>query len=260
MRDSQAYRGREYPPVFVGNNFNEVYVEILRKLKTSPHYIVKARGSEMREVLNLTMEITDPRKNTVDIKARKVNKEFQVKFFKWIMAGGTDPSELQSVNKNVAKYTTGHDRVNSFTTAYGPRILAALPRVIEELKRDPGTRRASISMRYVEDYDILGSDSDQEFPCVNTLHFLIRDGRLHLHVSMRSNNMVTTLVYDVYNFTMLQIHVLDELNSIPDLPFDHFGNFPYLRLGTYMHNVASAHYFTSQEALVDNILKEVDGE
>jgi thymidylate synthase len=119
-----------------------------------------------------------------------------------------------------------------------------LPKVVDEILRDSGTRRAVVSIRLEEDLQMLGTDSDQEFPCTNSLHFMVRDNKLHLHVSMRSNNMATTVVYDVFNFTMIQEYVLKLLNSK--------GN--YYDLGNYYHNCASAHFFENQLPLVHEVL------
>jgi thymidylate synthase len=117
----------------------------------------------------------------------------------------------------------------------------------------------------MDDLNLLGTDSDVEFPCTNDLHFMIRtygqydrdtltDGHydaLDLHVSMRSNNMATTLVYDVFNFTMLQEYVARWLSFELARP---------IRLGTYRHHAASAHFFESQLPLVDALLADAPGD
>ena len=80
-----------------------------------------------------------------------------------------------------------------------------------------------------------------EYPCCSTIHFMIRDEMLHMMVSMRSNNMVIVIPYDVY----LNIHLMDTVAAELNLP-----------VGNYYHSINSAHFFGKQQILVNKILEE----
>jgi thymidylate synthase len=88
---------------------------------------------------------------------------------------------------------------------YGPRLFRhragnQVQSAIEALKRGPSTRRAVVQIFDAEDV----ASRHKEVPCTCTLQFLVRRQRLHMLVSMRSNDAYKGLPHDVFCFTMLQ--------------------------------------------------------
>lgn len=82
---------------------------------------------------------------------------------------------------------------------YGPRIASQVPRVLQELRQHPNTRRAIL---YVGG----GADSPDTVPCTNTIQFQSQyPGSVYLStiVSMRSSDLVYGLPYDIIQFSML---------------------------------------------------------
>ena len=61
----------------------------------------------------------------------------------------------------------------------------------KELKNNPNSRRAVISILKDSDLVLLGTDEKLEFPCTDSATFFIRDNKLNVHLHMRSQNMVT---------------------------------------------------------------------
>ena len=90
--------------------------------------------------------------------------------------------------------------------------------------------------------------SKMEYPCTVSLIFLMRHGYLNLHVAMRSNNMTTTVNYDLYNFINIQQHLCGMLK---DAGMD-------VELGHYFHVCASAHILKHEIELAAAILKEYE--
>jgi hypothetical protein len=78
-------------------------------------------------------------------------------------------------------------------------------------------------------------------PCTLSLQFLIRDKRLNCIATMRSNDIVWGLTYDVFNFTMIQEYVAVKV-GIP--------------LGDYFHNAGSLHLYADRDAKMVKALGE----
>ncbi len=234
---------------FHGERFEDIYVDILRELCYNPEFMPHTRGNNAREIINLSFELSNPYDRIVWNKVRATNYDFAIRFFIWMLNGDSDFSYVADVNPNAKNYIDDSKRKDEstakFSTAYGPRIARQMDVVIEELKRDPGTRRAVISILHEDDLKMLGTNTKDEFPCTESVSFFVRDNKLNVHVKMRSNNMVTTLVYDVFNFTMLQEYVLNRLNHVAGTSY---------KMGTYYHNCGSAHYFSDQHEFVEKII------
>lgn len=198
------------------------------------------------EIINWAFSIDDLEEIDFSGKNREFKSEFAQKFFEFILAGGTDTSILFKHNPNVKRFK---DDLASRNTAYGPRINAQLPGLIEELKRNPSTRRAVLTILHPDDQILLPekhSGSKMEYPCTVSLIFLLRNKRLNLHVAMRSNNMTTTINYDLYNFICLQKWLTEKLQQ----------NGVDAKLGKYFHVCASAHILKHEIPLAQAIWNE----
>lgn len=235
---------------FDGDSFQDIYVAMLSELLHRPEYKGEGRGGEkFFEITNLTFELFDPLDRLVWIDARRANYEFATRFFLWMLAGSDDFNYVRGVNPNAANYLDPKKLEGAadakFSTAYGPRIMAQIDAVYEELVRNHGSRRAVISILDDGDLAMLPTDTKEEFPCIESMTFLIRDNRLDCQVNMRSNNMATTVVYDVFCFTMFQEYMWRRLRRTA---------YPILDLGTYKHHCTSAHILGREMELVGKIL------
>lgn len=95
--------------------------------------------------------------------------------------------------------------------------------VIPELRRDPGSRRAVTSIRDNE------ADALAENPaCLQSMQFMIRDGKLDMDVLFRSNDAVRAAFMNMFALIELQKKVAGELN-VP--------------VGTYTHAANSYHCY-----------------
>ncbi len=180
--------------------------------------------------------------------SRDTNYVFAMKFFIWMLNGSTDFEYVGISNKNANNFTDIDEKTGlpkNFNTAYGPRIKEQLPKVLEELIRDKDSRRAVIHILDKSDLDMLGTNTKSEYPCTDSMTFLIRDNKLNMYCHMRSNNMVKTIVYDIFNFTMFQEYLWRTLQK----------TYPDLQLGSYYHTCVSAHYFENEQILVDKVLE-----
>ena len=68
----------------------------------------------------------------------------------------------------------------------------------KELKDNPNSRRAVISILEKTDLLLLDKDETLEFPCADSATFYIREGKLNAHLHMRSQNMGQVAKLDMY--------------------------------------------------------------
>jgi len=227
----------------VANNFNEIYHTLLLRCLRTPVWYTR----DSHEVFNCSFILKNPSERLVKSEARAFKHDFAKKFFQWIWDGHDDVTLLFDENEKAKDFHEG-DTIRN--TAYGPRIANQLPAVIEELMITPESRRGVIMILDSEDQILLPKKREgtekTEYPCTGYLMFVIRDHRLHMYVSMRSNNITTTICYDVYNFTRMQVKVCDILKE----------TYPTLKLGEYHHAIASAHILTKELELAEKILDE----
>ena len=106
-----------------------------------------------------------------------------------------------------------------------PSQLAA---VAATLVAHPESRQAVVALWNDGDLPHAVKLDKKDMPCTLTLQFFLRNGRLHLEVNMRSNDVWLGLPYDVFCFTSIQrlvAHMLD------------------VRPGLYHHKIGSLHLY-----------------
>lgn len=111
-----------------------------------------------------------------------------------------------------------------FQGAYGPRIGDQLEKVEEQLRRDPDTRQAVVSLWSETDRNPLWKDR----PCTTEFQLMIRDGKLDIHVFMRANDLWTGTCYDVFQFGQIQAAMASVLG---------------VAHGRYYHHATSLHIY-----------------
>lgn len=89
--------------------------------------------------------------------------------------------------------------------------------------------------------DELAVEDNPDVACLAGLHFLPRDGRLHMVCSMRANDLDRGLLSDVFSFTMIQEYAAVQLG---------------LELGTYTHSIGSAHVNDVNADRVAEVIRE----
>lgn len=80
--------------------------------------------------------------------------------------------------------------------------------VVDQLRRDPGTRQAYLPIWFPED---TGATEGQRVPCTLGYHFIIRDNKLHVQYNMRSCEIYRHFTNDVYMAVRLAQWVINEL-------------------------------------------------
>lgn len=148
---------------------------------------VEVRGNSTRELRARLIEISDIRSRQVIATNRHNNIFASIAESMWVICGRNDMEYLGAYLKRASEFS---DDGTTWRAGYGPRIrnwngIDQLSEVVRILRADPLSRRAVISI-YDPDRDFVES---LDVPCNNWLHFLVRDGKLHLHVAARSTDI-----------------------------------------------------------------------
>jgi len=185
---------------------------------------LSASKGPMRELTGVLVELTNPR-------ARLSRTETRGKPFSclgqlcWYLARVND---VGFISYYLPKHKEDAEDGSLFG-GYGPRLfdwngVNQVSEVTSLLRERPTSRRAVIQV--YDRGDIIGGHKD--VACTCTLQFMIRDGRLHMLVAMRSNDIFLGLPHDFFCFTMLQEIVANDLG---------------VELGSYKHVVGSLHLY-----------------
>ncbi|QOG03480.1 thymidylate synthase [Flavobacterium sp. MDT1-60] len=145
----------------------------------------------------------------------------------WYLSGS---NSLEFIQFYLGDYSQYSDDDLTIHGGYGPRIFNMhgefnqFQKIIDLLKNKPSTRRAVIQLFDASDLKI----SYNDIPCTCFLQFAIRDEKLNLFVSMRSNDAFKGLPHDIFCFTMIQEIVARSLD---------------FEIGEYYHSVSSLHLY-----------------
>ena len=213
----------------VGESFNQVYKEAIKEVVKHGSW-VKPRGLACLEVLNARLTLTNPLECLCTIYERKLNYAFAV-FEKFeYLSGKSDPVALKSYNKNILAFL--NPLTNQFDGAYGPRIKTQLDWCYKLLKEDPDTRQAVVVINDQRD-----RRESKDIPCTLSLQFLLRDGKLNLTATMRSNDLLWGTPYDINGFCFLQEVLASWLG---------------VSVGVYVHNAGSLHLYEDKQVQLES--------
>lgn len=210
-------------------NYAELYHDLRLLLLNSD--IVSSRICDTKEAIGVKFTLINPRARLGYHKDRGFNLPFALSEFIFDVSGMNDVVVSGSINKKTFDYS---DYGNTFHGAYGPRISPHLGKIIEILKRDSNSRQAVINIYNSQDMYA----NTKDIPCTISLQFFVRNKKLDMIVSMRSNDFFWGLQYDLFRFTMLQEVIAYELG---------------VGLGCYHHLAGSLHVYKHHWEMLDKI-------
>jgi thymidylate synthase len=187
---------------------------------------IAPRGMATVEVLDASLCLTDPRRRLVDVPpVRVLNPAFAAAEAVWILSGSDDPWIYQ-YNQRLAAYADN----GRLMGAYGPRLrrwhgtIDQLAQIRRLLSADPASRQAVIQL-FDPATDFQGY---KDVPCTLGYRFFLRDGLLHMHTTMRSQDLWLGFCYDIFTATLLQELLAGWLGA---------------GVGDYHHHVDSLHLY-----------------
>ena len=154
-----------------------------------------SRNGKVRELTFVNFSIDNPLDREITLLERKHSIAAQIAETMWVLSGSNNIEWLSNYLPRAKDYS---DDGKTWRGAYGKR-LRAWPRrdgsgdvidqlryVVDLLKKDPDSRQAVMTI-----FDpVVDTTPGKDIPCNNWLHFLIRDNQLHLHISVRSNDLI----------------------------------------------------------------------
>ena len=166
---------------------------------------VSPRGNKTYEILghSVTFDMNSP---IITIPERDLDYNFMAAEAHWILSG---ESILNSyVRKNLVKYS---DNGISMAGAYGPPFVQQKGWIISKLAEDPDTRQAVCQIWHRMPVP------SKDISCTVAMQWLIRSGKLHCQVFMRSQDVWLGLPYDLFSFTMMSAYIASALETKVEL-------------------------------------------
>lgn len=181
---------------------------------------VAPRGMRTREIEDAVIIVENPLDVIPIGVGRDPRPEIGAAEALLLIGGLSDPTLMTNVSGAFKRFLDG----GVLHGAYGPRVRPQLAIAADRLENDPDTRQAIVSV-WDPLYD---SQETRDLPCTLNMGFRIRDGRLNMSVTMRSNDVYLGVAYDFFMFTQLQATMANVLG---------------LPLGTYRHHAYSLHLY-----------------
>ncbi len=214
------------------DSYAELYGD-MRNLFLTKAPIVKSRICDTKEFIACKFTLKNPRARLGYNKDRGFNLPFALFEFLCDVTGTNDAGLTRAINPKAADYS---DDGNVFYGAYGPRVSVNLSNLINKLKNDEFNRQAVITVYNSKDMYV----NTKDIPCTISLQFLIRNNKLEMIVSMRSNDFFWGLQYDLFRFTMLQELVANEIG---------------IDVGMYSHLAGSLHVYQYHWEMLEKVDK-----
>lgn len=206
------------------NNATEAFEHWFKLLDSQNLKAYSRDGGVKGEVLNAVTVIKDPTRGIVLSDIRKMPIRYALGELMWYMSGNNELSAIEN-------YTSAWDRMSddgvTVNSNYGWCIkykygFDQWEYVKDMLLTDPLSRQAVLHIKTAD------NKPSKDVNCTVCLQFLIRDGKLHATVYMRSNDIWMGFPYDVFSFTAMQCKMAMELG---------------VGIGTYTHIAGSLHLY-----------------
>lgn len=174
-------------------------------------------------ILNTGFYLTNPRKRSITEKWRNWSGKYAEYEWQWYLSANPNAELIAEKAKIWNSCMDKNGEVNS-NYGYHWQQSNQLDYVVEELKNNPESRRASISI-----YDAKNRyNFENDTPCTYAINFSILNNKLNMSVLMRSNDLWFGFCNDQYCFSKLQ---------------DEIGKRLKLNLGYYYHFSQNLHIY-----------------
>ena len=189
------------------DNVNGALVKALRLMKTDGVEMPSRVGNVLTLPEPMSTHYTNPTNRVLIHRARKANPIFHVMESLWMLAGRQDVGFVSKFVPRMAEFSNDGQVLSG---AYGWRWryhfhFDQLPLIIKHLRANPNSRRAVLQM-YDGRMDILMVDFSKDIPCNTAAYFNVRENKLNMTVTCRSND----LVWGAYGANAVHFSILQE--------------------------------------------------
>ncbi len=209
---------------------DQMWMQIIEKLLGYGNE-TSSRVGKTKEIIAYKVILTNIEATFLLNKRRRLSPSYACAEYLWYMSLTDDIEMILAYAPQYHKFAEG-DVAHG---AYGARLRDnvrspknQLELVIEHLRQDPDSRQAIVTFWNANDLLRAIAKDAKDIPCTLSLQFLVRENKLHMITTMRSNDAWLGLPYDVFAFTCLQRLVADTLGR---------------EYGTYTHQAGSMHLY-----------------
>ena len=188
-------------------NVNDGFIKALDKIETE-HIVLESRAGEVMEFPTpVTTVYKNPTERVLFEEIRDANPFFHFMESVWMLAGRNDLEYVVNYNKRMSEYS---DDGVTLHGAYGYRWIKhftfdQLDIIVKRLKDNPDDRRCVLQMW---DPKVDLNRDGVAVPCKTAIYFKVRDGKLNMTVSNRSNDVIWgTFGANVVHMSILQEYV-----------------------------------------------------
>lgn len=194
-----------------------------------------SRNGDTLEVTDMSIELADPTKSIpCGINRRGYSTALAALEGLQLVAGQTYDDLMVKVAPNTEQFR--EDDTGEFHGGYGRRIESQIRTVIDKLNKDRDTRQAVVTI-WDPKLDAAGGKKDH--PCTTQFNWRVREGRLLMTTTMRSQDAHWGWPYDVVMFSTLHLTIAKFLG---------------VEVGPYVHNVASFHIYTKDIPAMNSLM------
>jgi thymidylate synthase len=209
-------------------NANEAFEYFYKEINKSG-----VKFADTKAFFNVGFTILNPTvRNIIDTK-RKWNEDYAEAEWQWYLSGDRNTAKLGELYGKVPEiWKRMADPQGNVNSNYGWQWKRndQIGEVINILKNYRETRQACISIYDGKEIDKYTYDT----PCTYAIQFTILDNRLHICVTMRSNDLWYGFCNDQYQFSKLQELIAKEIN---------------MDMGTYYHFAHNLHIYSDKLGL-----------
>ena len=203
-----------------GKNLPEAYHQALVALETKGEITDCADWNTTQKEVSMTMIVEEP------LSEPMISKLF---------IGG--PKELEQYRQEMLYGILDFEvEKGNWEYTYHQRMGKQLKFIIDELKRNPSSRRAVICIRTPED---MGSDDPA---CMQHLQYFIRNGKLECKILFRSNDACKASFMNAFALIQLQKYFAEELG---------------VEMGSYVHRANSYHCYAQDYDMLAGYVKRI---
>jgi len=232
--------------IYKGHDMAHIYKEILNDLLNNPEFTSSPRGMEVRELLNCVIEVEEPNLNLFKNEIRSSPEKYIAAELLYYFSG---TNKADFIEQYASLWTKLKNEKNEVNSAYGNLIFTEENKwgldqyewVIESLKRDKDSRQAFMHFNK-PDHQYFGN-KDQVCTLIALFH--IREDKLYMTLTMRSNDCILGFMTDFAFFNILHQQAYLHLKRY----------YKKLQMGTYTHISHSMHLYAKHYDLVEKMLK-----
>lgn len=168
-------------------NAARAFVAELAEIRSTGH-AVRVRGMRTHELLARTVTLENPMERFITVPGRRNDVFATIAETMWVLAGRNDMEYLARYLGRALQFS---DDQATWRGGYGPRLrnwdgVDQVDEIRKLLHSDAESRRA-VAVLFDPARDFAET---LDVPCNNWLHFLLRDGRIDLNVTVRSNDIL----------------------------------------------------------------------